>query len=90
MDMNIDVQLNAIEFQNITNHRYTTLHSIETTLDMLSVWDFRLANKDDHESSYVIRPAIQKADEALTVLRNELKRELREAFGMSETKDTQV
>lgn len=82
--MNIDVQLNAIEFQNMVNHRYTTLHAISTALDMLDVWDWQIANKDDHESSYVIRPAIQKAEEALTVLRDELKRELRKAFGMPE------
>jgi hypothetical protein len=44
--------------------------------------DFRVAGKDDHETLYVIRPAIQKASDALKVLRDELKRELREAFRM--------
>lgn len=82
--MSMDVQLNAIEFQNMVNNRYTTLYAIETALDMLSVWYFRLSNEDDNESSYVIRPAIQKADEALTVLRDELKGELRKAFRIPE------
>ena len=82
--MGMEVQLNAIEFQNMVNHRYTTLHAIEKALEMLVVWDCQIKNKDDHESSYVIRPAIQKADEALSVLRDELKRELRKAFGMPE------
>lgn len=82
--MSVDVQLNAIEFQNMVKHRYATLHAIETALDMLVAWDCQIANKDDNESSYVIRPAIQKADEALTVLRDELKRELRKAFRMPE------
>ena len=85
--MSMDVQLNAIEFQNMVNHRYTTLHAIEKTLEMLVVWYSQIANKDEHESSYVIRPAIQKADESLSVLRDELKRELRKAFGMPENKD---
>lgn len=85
--MSMNVQLNAIEFQNMVNHRYATLHAIEKALDMLEVWYCQTEDKDDHESSYVIRPAIQKADEALTVIRDELKRELRKAFRMPETKD---
>lgn len=67
---------------NYRDHRNTILHAIETALDMSVAWNCQIANKDDHESSFVIRPAIQKADEALTVLRDELKRELREAFGI--------
>lgn len=82
--MSMYVQLNAIEFQNMINHRYATLHAIEKALEMLVAWHCQIAGKDDNESSYVIRPAIQKADEALSVLRDELKRELRKAFGMPE------
>jgi hypothetical protein len=33
--MGMEVQLNAIEFQNMVNQRYTTLHAIEKALEML-------------------------------------------------------